>query len=192
HSCGLQARLDAAGQQVVIPISANRWIAKGVYADQGWLVDDRAGRAERVLELAQAPRLPGAHNWQNAAAAFAACAVAGLETAGIVGGIKSSPGLSHRQEVIAPIGAVSYVNDSKATNADATAKALACYQPIYWILGGRAKETGLDGLEPFYPRIAHAFLIGEASERFAASLQGHVAYSKCGTLDGCVAGAPGL
>src|SRR5262249_28098586 len=106
-----------------------------------------------------------------------------------VAGIKSFPGLPHRQELIATIGDVSYINDSKATNADATAKALACYQPIYWILGGRAKETGLDGLEPFYPRIAHAFLIGEASERFAASLEGHVAYSKCGTLAAAVAAA---
>ena len=189
HSCGLQARIAAARQQVVIPISASRWIANGVYADRGWLVDDRKGRAERILDLAEAPRLPGAHNWQNAAAAFAACAAAGLATPAIVAGIKSFPGLAHRQELIATIGDVSYINDSKATNADATAKALACYQPIYWILGGRAKETGLDGLEPFYPRIAHAFLIGEASERFAASLEGHVAYSKCGTLAAAVAAA---
>src|SRR6185312_1906644 len=78
----------------------------------------------------------------------------------------------------------------KATNADATAKALACYDPIYWILGGRPKETGLDGLEPFYPRIAHAFLIGEASERFASALEGRVAYTKCGTVAGALAAAP--
>ncbi len=71
-------------------------------------------------------------------------------------------------------------------------KALACYQPIYWILGGRAKETGLDGLEPYYPRIAHAFLIGEATERFAAALHGRVAFSKCGTLDAAVTAAHNL
>ena len=189
HSCGLKSRIAAAGQQVVIPISANRWIAKGVYADKGWLVDDRAGHAERVLNLSEAPRLPGQHNWQNAAAAFAACAAIGLDTAAIVAGIKSYPGLAHRQELIATIGDVSYINDSKATNADATAKALACYQPIYWILGGRAKETGLDGLEPFYPRVAHAFLIGEASERFAATLDGRVAYSRCGTLAAALSAA---
>jgi UDP-N-acetylmuramoylalanine--D-glutamate ligase len=105
-----------------------------------------------------------------------------VATAKIVAGLKSYPGLAHRQELIAAIGDVRYINDSKATNADATAKALACYQPIYWILGGRAKDTGLAGLESFYPRIAHAFLIGEATDPFATALEGQVAYTKCGTL----------
>jgi UDP-N-acetylmuramoylalanine--D-glutamate ligase len=185
----LHARFLGARKQTVIPISAEGPVAHGVYAHDGWLQDDRAGKTERVLRLADATSLLGKHNWQNAAAAFAACAAAGLATPKIVAGITSYPGLAHRQELIATIGDVRYVNDSKATNADAAAKALACYQPIYWILGGRAKETGLDGLEPFYPRIAHAFLIGEASERFAATLEGRVPSSKCGTMAGAVAAA---
>src|SRR6185295_2307511 len=164
HSRAIRARFAAAKRQTVIPISAEGPVAGGVYAHDGWLQDDRAGKTERVLRLADATSLLGKHNWQNAAAAFAACAALGLATPKILAGIKSYPGLAHRQELIATIGDVRYINDSKATNADATAKALACYQPIYWILGGRAKETGLDGLEPFYPRIVHAFLIGEATD----------------------------
>jgi len=189
HSRALRARFAATGQQTIIPISAEAPVAGGVYAHDGWLQDDRARKAERVLRLADATSLLGKHNWQNAAAAFAACAAIGLATSKIVAGITSYPGLAHRQELIATIGDVRYINDSKATNADATAKALACYQPIYWILGGRAKETGLDGLEIFYPRIAHAFLVGEASERFAAALEGRVPYSKCGTIAAALAAA---
>jgi len=189
HCRALHARFATAKQQPVIPISAEGPVAGGVYAHDGWLQDDRAGKSERVLRLAEATSLLGKHNWQNAAAAFAGCAAVGLATPKIVAGIKSYPGLAHRQELIATIGDVRYINDSKATNADATAKALACYRPIYWILGGRAKETGLDGLEPFYPRIAHAFLIGEASERFAGALEGRVAYAKCGTLAAALAAA---
>jgi UDP-N-acetylmuramoylalanine--D-glutamate ligase len=189
ESRAIHAQLLAAREQTVIPISAEGRIKGGVYAVDGWLVDERSGRAEHVLELAQAANLPGRHNWQNAAAAFAACSAAGMASATIVSGLRSYPGLAHRQELIAAIGDVRYINDSKATNADATAKALACYQPIYWILGGKAKETGLEGLEPFYPRIAHAFLIGEATERFSAELAGRVASTKCGTLAAAVSAA---
>jgi UDP-N-acetylmuramoylalanine--D-glutamate ligase len=189
HSRTLRARFAAAGQQTIIPISAEGPVAGGVYAHDGWLQDDRTGKTERVLKLADATSLLGKHNWQNAAAAFAACAAVGLATPKIVAGIKSYPGLAHRQELIATIGDVRYINDSKATNADAAAKALACYQPIYWILGGRAKETGLDGLESFYPRIAHAFLVGEAGERFAAALEGRIAYTKSGTIAAALAAA---
>jgi UDP-N-acetylmuramoylalanine--D-glutamate ligase len=182
-------RLAASNRQWVIPISASGRAKGGVYADGGDLIDDMEGAARPVMVLADAPRLPGIHNWQNIAAAYAASRALGIAVDQIVAAIKSFPGLAHRQELIATIGNVAYINDSKATNADATAKALACYQPIYWILGGKAKETGLDGLEPFYPRIAHGFLIGEATDRFAAALQGRVAVTKCGTLDAAVRAA---
>ena len=83
-----------------------------------------------------------------------------------------------------------FVNDSKATNADATAKALATYEPIYWILGGQAKETGLDGLEGYLPRVRRAFLIGEATDRFAQWLEARgVGFDRCGTLDKAVQAA---
>lgn len=141
----------------------------------------QAGQA--VLNLDSLPRLPGAHNWQNIAAAFAATQALGLEAATIIAGIRSFPGLDHRQQQVATHGTVQFVNDSKATNADATAKALACYDPIYWILGGQPKEGGLNGLESFMPRIRHAFLIGQAAPDFARWLDGKAAYTQCGTLD---------
>src|SRR5262245_24792604 len=190
ESCrAIHDRLAALNRQWVIPISAAGRAKGGVYAENGQLIDDIEGGTRAAMTLGDATRLPGTHNWQNIAAAYAAGRALGIGADRIVAAIKSFPGLAHRQELIAAIGSVAYINDSKATNADATAKALACYQPIYWILGGKAKETGLDGLEPFYPRIAHGFLIGEASDRFAAALEGHVAYSKCGTLAAAVAAA---
>jgi UDP-N-acetylmuramoylalanine--D-glutamate ligase len=84
---------------------------------------------------------------------------------------------------------VLFVNDSKATNADAAGKALASFADIYWILGGRAKAGGLDGLEPFFPKIARAYLIGEAADAFARQLGDAVEYVQCGTLDRAVAEA---
>ena len=81
------------------------------------------------------------------------------------------------------IDGVAYINDSKATNGEAAGKALGCYQPIYWIAGGRAKQGGLDSLDPLLPRVAHAFLIGEAEDSFAAALDGKIPATGCGTLD---------
>jgi UDP-N-acetylmuramoylalanine--D-glutamate ligase len=135
-----------------------------------------------VTNLGNLPALPGKHNWQNACAAFAACRALGLSKKQIIEGLKSFPGLAHRQQFIAEIDGVRFVNDSKATNADATAKALACYDNIYWIIGGRPKEGGLKGLEEFVPRIRHAFLIGEASDQFAEWCEGKIPYSRCGSL----------
>jgi UDP-N-acetylmuramoylalanine--D-glutamate ligase len=189
HCRAIGQKVAGLKRQRVIPISAAGRAPGGIYADGGKLIDDMAGDGRDVMTLADAPRLPGRHNWQNIAAAYAACRTLDIAAEKIVAGIKSFPGLAHRQELIATIAGIAYINDSKATNADATEKALACYQPIYWILGGRAKETGLDGLEPYYARIAHAFLIGEATERFAAALQDRVAFSKCGTLDAAVTAA---
>jgi UDP-N-acetylmuramoylalanine--D-glutamate ligase len=80
------------------------------------------------------------------------------------------------------IDGVRFVNDSKATNADASSKALVCYDTIYWIAGGLAKEGGIESLEPLHPRIRHAFLIGKAADDFARALDGKVAYSQCGNL----------
>ena len=114
--------------------------------------------------------LRGAHNWQNAAVAYALARSQGLDAATIAAGLKSFGGLAHRMEQVARAGAVLFVNDSKATNADATAKALASFTDIYWIVGGRPKSGGLSGLEPFFPRVVRAYLIGEAADAFAAQL----------------------
>ena len=103
--------------------------------------------------------------------------------------LQSFPGLAHRMERVAVIDGVTYVNDSKATNAAATARALACYDSIYWIAGGRAKEGGIAFLMPLLPRIAHASLIGEAAEDFARSLGETVPHSLCGDLTTALAEA---
>ncbi|MFD1625786.1 UDP-N-acetylmuramoyl-L-alanine--D-glutamate ligase [Azospirillum griseum] len=187
------AELTAAADQRIWPISARGPVAGGVYAADGGLIDDTDGRAERVAELADFPNLLGAHNWQNAAAAYAACKAAGVPVATIVQAMTSFPGLAHRQQLVATVNGVRFVNDSKATNADATEKALATFDPIYWILGGQAKDTGLAGLEGYMGRVRHAFLIGEAQDQFAAWLTAQgVAHTRCGTLDIATTKAAGL
>ncbi len=181
--------LRAAGEQIVVPVSGHTQCAGGVFVVDGVLHDDTDGPAVAVMNLREIPTLPGAHSWQNAAAAYAACKAAGIEPPVIAACLRSFPGLAHRQELIASIDGVAYINDSKATNADAAGKALSCYGPVYWIAGGQAKQGGLTGLEPHYPRIAHAFLIGEAEADFAKVLNGKVAVSLCGTLDRAVPSA---
>ncbi len=133
--------------------------------------------------------LRGAHNWQNAAVAYALARSQGEHAEAIARGLRSFAGLAHRMEQVARRGKVLFVNDSKATNADAAGKALASFTDIYWIVGGLPKEGGLSGLEPFFPRIARAYLIGEAAEAFARQLGDGVVYTHCGTLDRAVEAA---
>jgi UDP-N-acetylmuramoylalanine--D-glutamate ligase len=173
----------------VIPVSVERRVPGGVYVRHGVLVDDTESQAEEIMDLREVVALPGRHNWQNAAAAFAATRAVGVHPALIARSLTSFPGLAHRQQQVAQVGGVSFVNDSKATNADAAAKALACYHDIYWILGGKAKEGGLAGLEPLMSRVRHAFLIGAATDSFAAWLDGKVPFDRCGTMDVAVAAA---
>ena len=104
--------------------------------------------------------------------------------------LRTYPGLPHRMEEVGRAGKVLFINDSKATNANSTEKALASLErDIFWILGGKPKEGGITALEPYFPRIAKAYLIGEASDEFAATLEGKVPYERCDTLDVAVASA---
>jgi len=144
---------------------------------------------EVLVDLGNAPALRGAHNGQNAAAAFTACERLGLPHDEIGLGMRSFPGLAHRMEQVGKIGPVLFVNDSKATNADAAEKALLTFQDIYWIIGGKAKAGGIEPLRPLFGRIAKAYLIGDAAEDFAKTLDGSVPYEHCGTLDVAVAAA---
>ena len=184
--------LAAAGDQRLIPVSAQRPEKAGVYVLDGVLHDDTEGQAAVVVDLKPIATLPGSHNWQNAAAAFAVARAAGID-APIAGAcLRSFPGLAHRMEQIALIDGVRYVNDSKATNAAAAARALACYDNVYWIAGGRPKEGGIESLAPFFPRIAHAFLVGEAAADFAGTLSHHepkIPFTLCGDLAAAVADA---
>jgi len=147
------------------------------------------GRAEPLLDLRSAPALRGEHNGQNAAFACAAARALGLSLDDIRRGVASFPGLAHRMEQVGRNGRVLFVNDSKATNADAAEKALKSFHDIYWILGGKPKEGGVEPLAPLFGRVAKAYLIGAASEAFAATLGGKVPHEFCGTLDKAVQAA---
>ncbi|OYW37600.1 MAG: UDP-N-acetylmuramoyl-L-alanine--D-glutamate ligase [Brevundimonas sp. 12-68-7] len=125
---------------------------------------------EPVLDLTPARSLPGRHNAQNAAFAYAAARALGVAHDVAVQGLMTFPGLAHRMETVAHLGPVRFVNDSKATNADAARQALMSYLSSFWIAGGRAKDGGIEDLRDLFPRIAKAYLIGEAAADFAATL----------------------
>ena len=172
----------ATGGHRVVPISAEHMAPGGVYVAGTNLIDDIEHQQAAMLNLATLPHLPGRHNWQNAAAAFAAARCLGVAANIAARAVASFPGLAHRQELIATIDGVRYVNDSKATNADATEKALICYEDILWIAGGVAKEGGIASLAPYFPHIRHAFLIGEAAPAFAETLSDKAPSTRSGDL----------
>jgi UDP-N-acetylmuramoylalanine--D-glutamate ligase len=160
-----------------------------VYVQDGILIDWSNGNEVERLDVSQMPSLAGVHNHQNMASAFAVCKVLELARDEIVAGFASFPGLPHRMETVGQLGSVTFVNDSKATNVEATAKALEAFENIYWIAGGQGKEGGLEGLSKFLPNINKAYLIGEAAEGFAeflGSAPGSIAHELSGTLDKAV------
>jgi len=169
-----------------IRISVVRPVDCGVYVVDGKLYDAIDGPAAEAGNLAGCDALRGAHNWQNAAAAYAAARVLGHDSTAILPALKTFPGLAHRMEPLGRAGAVRFVNDSKATNADAAAHALQSYNNIFWIAGGRAKSGGIEPLAPFFGRIHHAYLIGEAAEIFAKTLSGKVSFTISGDLETAV------
>ena len=177
HCEAMAAELERSGLDVV-RISAEQTLAQGVSAADGILRMDGVP----VTDLRAIARLPGRHNWQNACAAFALARADGMEAAAIAAALASYPGLAHRQETVGTVRGVTYINDSKATNADATEKALVCYENIHWILGGQPKEGGIDSLVCHFDRIKHAYLIGDAADAFAQVLEGRVPYTRCGSL----------
>jgi UDP-N-acetylmuramoylalanine--D-glutamate ligase len=133
--------------------------------------------------------LRGLHNAQNAACATAAASALGLRPEEIQTGLRSFPGLAHRMEQVGRKGPVLFVNDSKATNADSSAQALACFNDMFWIAGGKPKTGGIASLGKFFPRIRKAYLIGEAAADFARTLDGKAAYEIVGTLERAIAAA---
>jgi UDP-N-acetylmuramoylalanine--D-glutamate ligase len=193
------ARRRAASGRPLVKISGEQPLDAGVFAgitaNAGTLdtriVQVRDGKPKVVANLAGIGSLRGSHNAQNAAAAFAACDALGLTADEIAAGFRSYPGLAHRMEEIGRIGRVVFINDSKATNADSTEKALTSFRDIFWILGGKAKEGGIESLRRYFPHIAKAYLIGEASDLFAETFEaaGNVAYERSVTLDKAVAAA---
>ena len=185
HCRAIAARLEGVGRDVV-RISSQGALENGVYFEDGRLFRaDGAGRRE-LMDMTLAPALRGRHNGQNAAAAWVACSAGGLSDAEITAGFRSFPGLAHRMEQVGRSDRVLFVNDSKATNADAASWALSSFPRIYWIAGGLAKEGGIEPLREFFPRIAKAYLIGEAAPQFAATIGDAVPFEISGTLSAAV------
>ncbi len=172
----------------VVRVSARRPLARGYYVEGVNIMAADDGAAQEIARIGGVATLRGRHNAQNAAAAVAALHRLGLDEAALRSGLITFPGLAHRMEEVAREGAVAFINDSKATNADAAARALASFPRVYWIAGGRAK-TGIEDLAPFFPRIARAYLIGEAAPDFATTLGDDVPYAIAGDLAAAVRAA---
>lgn len=180
----MSVELAREGGRHIIEVSVKKPVDHGIYVDaDGWLIDDMSGAQARILDLNTVTHMPGRHNWQNIAFAYGLCRARGVDATKIIDGVMSFPGLAHRQERLGTLDGVVFVNDSKATNAEASAKALSAYQNIYWIVGGKPKEGGIEGLEEFYPHIKKAYLIGAATNEFAQTLGDDLPWTKCETLD---------
>ena len=168
----------------VIRISVEIPVAGGVYVQDGTLIDDLDGEALAVGHVSnEIAALQGSHNWQNAAAAYAAGRCLGLSPTAIFDAFRSFPGLAHRQETLAVINGIRIVNDSKATNIDAASRALKSFDKIHWIAGGRPKEKNFSALLPLMVTVKHSYLIGEAADAIAHDMEGAVPLMDCRDLD---------
>jgi UDP-N-acetylmuramoylalanine--D-glutamate ligase len=179
-------RIERPGKHVV-RVSVRHAVPDGVYVEAGQIIQATRGNARPIARLDQIGSLRGLHNAQNAACATAAALALGLSPSAIQEGLRSFPGLAHRMEEIGHLGRVLFVNDSKATNVDSAAQALACFSDIFWIAGGQPKTGGIASLAKFFPRIRKAYLIGEAAAGFASELEAKVPHVIAGTLDRAVA-----
>jgi UDP-N-acetylmuramoylalanine--D-glutamate ligase len=181
-------RMAQSGKHPV-RISVGHELSDGLFAAGQKIMQAGSGATRLIAELGGIGSLRGQHNAQNAACAAAAALALGLSPAAIQAGLRSFPGLAHRMEEVGRLGRILFVNDSKATNADSTAQALACFDDIFWIAGGKPKTGGIESLRKFFPRIRKAYLIGEAAKEFAATLGGDVPHEIDGTLDMALAAA---
>ncbi len=188
-SQGLCVRLMAEGAQQVTPISAEGALGKGVFALNAKLfysLGDKSGEAGDISHIAA---LRGQHNWQNAAAALAAAIAEGVAPNVAVKAMDRFAGLPHRMELVARKGVVSFINDSKATNADSAGRALNSFDDIYWIVGGKAKEGGIASLRPLMKNVRGVYLVGEAAREFEGQLAGAAPCFQCGDLPTAVSRA---
>jgi UDP-N-acetylmuramoylalanine--D-glutamate ligase len=188
YCAAIHSRFAAQDGPEAIPVSVGKVLGRGVFVIDGVLYDAQAAQAAKVMDLRNATRLPGAHNWQNAALAYAATRRLVSNRQAVGEAIASFRGLPHRIEDVGRIGKVRLINDSKATNAEAAERALKCFSDIYWIAGGRPKEGGIESLAPLFSRIRKAYLIGEAADAFARML-GETPHVLCGTLEKAVTNA---
>jgi UDP-N-acetylmuramoylalanine--D-glutamate ligase len=180
----------AQSNRSAIAVSCLKQLPEGVsVSEQGILFD----HGQEIFDLNYCPALQGQHNWQNAAMAYAACLAVGVSVEQITAGLQSFAGLAHRQNIVATIKGVRYINDSKATNDQAAAMALRTYHPVYWIAGGKPKDGGYAECARHLSHVRHAFLIGEAQDAMAAWLAAQkIPATRSGTLDRAVAAAHAL
>jgi len=180
----VEALKTQSGGGLVIPISSRKRQPGGVSVLEGVIYDDMV--SPKTIPIGTVDHLKGEHNAQNIAAAYAAVKHFGIGDGQFIAGLRSFVGLDHRMQYMGVLGNVTFYNDSKATNADATAKALTVSDHVFWIAGGQAKAGGITSLESYFPHVKHAYLIGDAQEDFARTLEGKVAYTKSGTLEKAV------
>ena len=183
-SATLYTKMAGSRASHAIAVSVGKVLGRGIFVIEGKLFESLDHPASvQIADLKLAAHLPGVHNWQNAALAYAAVRRFVRDSRAMAAAITRFPGLAHRIENVGQIGKVRFVNDSKATNADAAARALACFSDIYWIAGGKAKEGGIADLAPYFPRMRKAYLIGEAADAFGRTLAGHVDAEQSETLE---------
>ncbi|WP_425409529.1 UDP-N-acetylmuramoyl-L-alanine--D-glutamate ligase [Hyphococcus sp.] len=173
----------------VRPVSSGSALGRGVYALDGKIYVNLDGKALLAGDLSGARSLRGPHNHQNAAAAIAVCEKFGVSPALAVKAAHRFEGLAHRLEEVGRNGKVLFINDSKATNADAAARALGAVKDIFWIAGGKPKDGGVESLKPMMDRVRTAYLIGEAAAQFEEQLRGSVHCVLCGDLENAVGAA---
>ena len=175
-------RRSGPGSLITISTKAKANVTAG---DGRIINDDRDGHDDPVQEtrIDGVASLRGRHNEQNAAAALAVCIALGMTRSDVADGFRTFPGLPHRMEQVAERDGLIFVNDSKATNADATAPALSSFERVHWIAGGLPKDGGVEPLRPLFGHVARAYLIGEAAPQFAATLGETVPYEIAGTLE---------
>ncbi len=181
---------EGRGDDRVIRVSVTRKLTGPgwqVFARKGFLSEYRKGRQVGSIDLRGIEGLPGAHNHQNACAAYAACRGLGLAPKGIEAAFHSFAGLPHRSQTVGEARGVRFVNDSKATNVDSAAKALAAFRNIRWICGGLEKDGGLAGLGDLSASVRKAYVIGREAAGFALQLE--VEAEVCGTMAVAVARA---
>lgn len=143
-----------------------------IFARKGYLSEYRKGRQAGSIDLRKIAALPGAHNHQNACAAYAVCRTLGLAPRVVEDGFQSFQGLAHRSQIVAQEAGITYVNDSKATNLDSAVKALSAFNNIRWICGGLEKEGGVEALVAAAGSVKKAYVIGREAANFAMKLQG--------------------
>ena len=154
YGAAIFTALAAAGGAPAIAVSVGKILGRGIFVVDGALYDAQSQRAAKVMAMDEAPRLPGAHNWQNMALAYAAAANFREGARAIASAIASFPGLAHRMEDVGRIGKIRFINDFKATNADATARRWPVYPDIYWIPAASPRKAASQSWRPISPASA--------------------------------------